>query len=416
MPPPILTEREYRYWITQNCPRNHCWIVAARLGEMIAHSGKKVYGQDGSECELRLTHDTLKYVYFAHFDKNRVITLVQDSDTYYLIDNEQAEDGGAVKSTIYCGATLSRVLEHVTGARKKAIGLKPRDKATLSDKQRRALRGVTYIDFINASKDEQLSLWEKYTTEQQGGRDTRLDLSGFTMLTDEILDSQPLRYQEVVLYQNNSIRTFTWLSRVAGLKTLSIWFNNGLRDADIENIAASAPGLEAFEVHSCMSLTGRMLLPLSKMASLNKLIINNVECAWQEKSYETVISDEEWGAVSNSALRILLIDSYNLTLDVIAFILRGFKDLTNFIMCPQMLQKLRQNSAAGYMDEKVTFHSAENYQDCFTLRRDVRVYDLVRSKCGNKFSESMLRKISERDPSKAEAAENLRINVLKTSI
>jgi hypothetical protein len=410
-----LSDREYRYWITQNCPRQNCWIVMARLGEMISHPGTTVYGPDGGEQELKLKHDNLKYVYFAHFDKNRVTTLVQDTEAYYLIDNEQLEDSkeATVKSVIHCGTNLAKILEHVTGARKKAIGLKSRDKAKLTARQVQALRGVTYIDFINMPKAAQMTLWERYIFEH---RDGRLDLSGFTMLEPDILQSKPMSYRELVLYQNNLINSFSWLGCIKGLKTLSIWFNNSIQDTDIAAIAEAVPMLEVFEVHSCMSLTGRALLPLSQMRMLNKLVINNTGCRWQEKSYETVIRDQEWEAIDNTNLQVLLIDSYNLTLDVIAFILRAFKALQNFIMCPEMLEKLDKNSAPGYLDEKVTFHSAENLQQCFSRRRDIRVFDLVRNKCGNTFSDSMLKKIRELDPSKGDAADTLQANRLKTYI
>jgi hypothetical protein len=385
----------------------------ARLGEMISHPGTTVYQTDCSACELGLRQDNLQYVYFAHFDNNRVTTLVQDDTTYYLIDNEQLEEPQGIRSVIYCGSSLSKVLENVTGARKKAIGLKPRDKAKLSAKQQRALKGVTYIDFINVPKATQKTLWAQYIAQHT---DSRLDLSGFTMLEPDILETLPLHYRELVLYQNNKINSFTWLRRFTGLKTLSIWFNNSIQDADISTIREATPLLEVFEAHSCMSLTGRILLPLSTMPMLNKLVINNTGCLWQEKSYETVISDQEWETLNNANLQILLIDSYNLTLDVIAFILRGFKALQNFIMCPQILEKLEKNSGSGYLDEVVMFHSAENLQQCFSRRRDIRVFDLVRNKCGNTFSDSMLQKIRELDPGKTQAADNLQANRLKTYI
>ena len=75
----VLNEREYKYWITKNCDRRNCWIVVARLGDMINHVETKVYHEDTEipREELTLVHEGLEYVYLVDFSQDRLIALVQ---------------------------------------------------------------------------------------------------------------------------------------------------------------------------------------------------------------------------------------------------------------------------------------------------------------------------------------------------
>ena len=87
----VLNEREYKFWITKNCDRRNCWIVLAQLGYMINHVDTKLYHEkkEVPREELSLVHDGLEYVYLVDFASDRLITLVQDKDYYYLIDNTE---------------------------------------------------------------------------------------------------------------------------------------------------------------------------------------------------------------------------------------------------------------------------------------------------------------------------------------
>ena len=51
----ILTDREYQYWLTRHCPRELCWVVAARLGEMISHENTKLFPNQ----ELRILKEKM---------------------------------------------------------------------------------------------------------------------------------------------------------------------------------------------------------------------------------------------------------------------------------------------------------------------------------------------------------------------
>jgi hypothetical protein len=411
----MITEREYKHWITKNCSRNDCWLVVSKLGEMIAHTETTVIGPDDKPTELPLVHDGLEYVYLVDFAPDRLITLVQDKEYYYLIDNteytrkEGDEEIKDYKSKITFDPSLDRLVARMPSTLRKKLKLKPMDKVTLKPAETKQLQGVVAVDFIAQPHIMQVKLFRDYA--KQNAR--RLDLSGLFILEPKVIEDTAVfgkmhfDHDEVVLYQNNRFHKFGWLKHFPKVKTLTLWYINQVQDADIDLLVASAPGLETLEFHYCFQLTGRVIIPISKLKKLTKLIISYEKCILQEKAYETVITDQEWSQISNNMLSIVLIDSHNLTLDFIDLFIKSFKGLEHFIMNEITLEKLQKNSADGFHDreEPISFHSVKDTKVGFKRFREVKIYDQVRSKCGVAFSDSMLRKIKERNPEKAEAAD-----------
>ena len=74
-----------------------------------------------------------------------------------------------------------------------------------------------------------------------------------------------------------------------------------------------------------------------------------------------------------------------------------------------ILDKLKTNSASGHKDKEdsIMFHSSKDTTNGFKRYKDVKVYDLVRNKCGNTYSESMLKIIRDRNPDKSDIIEQL---------
>lgn len=417
----MVTEREYKHWITKNCDRRNCWIVVAKLGEMIQHQDTTIVGPDGTECEtLPLTHDTLEYVYFVDFTEQRLITLVQDHDYYYLIDNtkttktelaEKEEKTEHYRSRIVYDTTLVKLVHRLPGSIRKKVGLKHIDKVKLKQHEKKQLQGVVPVDFIGQSHICQVKLFRDFVKQDR----KRIDLSGLFILEPKVIEDTAVlgnvkfEHEEVVLYQNNRFHKFAWLKHFSKIKTLTLWYINQVTNDDIDELVKFAPGLEVLEFHYCFQLNGRIMIPVSKLRRLDKFILNNEQCGLQDVAYETVIKDSEWENISNESLTVALIDSYNLTLDFIDLFLKSFKGVTHFIMNDIMLSKLEKNSVNGVKDreEPVSFHSVKDYKVGFKRYRDVKIYDQVRHKCGNAFSDAMLKKIKERSPEKTDAVDML---------
>lgn len=419
----MTTEREYKHWITRHCDRRNCWIVVAKLGDMIRHTDTTVIGPDGQEiphAELPLTHENLGYVYLVDFSEDRLITLIQDKEYYYFLDNteyikkEGEEEIKDYKSKIMFDTTLTGLIKRIPGTIRKKVGLKYIGKVKLSATERKQLDGIVPVDFICKPHIVQVDLFRKYAKQNQ----ERLDLSGLFIMEPKVIEDAAVfgkltfGHTEVVLYQNNRFHKFGWLKYFPKIKTLTLWYINQVQNDDIPLLVESAPGLEVLEFHYCFQLDGRIIIPIAKLQQLDKLIINYEKCELQEKAYETVITDSEWEEIHNSSLTVALIDSHNLTLDFIDLFLKSFTRLEHFIMNEIVLAKLEKNSASGCKDREtpVSFHSAKDTKVGFKRYRDVKVYDQVRHKCGNAFSDAMLMKIKERNPEKAELADALMVN------
>ena len=426
----VLNDREYRYWLTKNCERHNCWVVVAKLGEMLLHKETTYTGPSGPVDSIPLHHDALKYVYLAHFEEDRVTTIVQDDQYYYLIDNQKTKtatvaepraepESGAdaeqeqkeydlYTSDIKFHTDIKGLISMMSGGQRKRLKIQLSKKAKLKAKDVSALNGVTYIDFINKTHEEQVELWKTYMKQQKD----HIDLSGFFLLEPQVLIDAGVKgsQDQIIINQNNRFYNFEWLKLFPKLKVLSIWYVNMLQDEHVGQIAKTAPNLNTLELHNCYQVTGRALIPLFGMHLMEKLIFNNEKCSLQESGLETVITDEEWMQINNASLNILLIDSHNLTLDFIDLVLKRITGLKHFIMNEIILEKLRKNSASGCDDDRepVTFHSASNLQSGFKRYRHVKVYDQVRNKCGNMFSDAMLKIIAERNPERAEVAEQMK--------
>lgn len=413
----VLNEREYKYWITKNCDRRHCWVVVAQLGDMIRHENTVVYHESTpvSRETLSLTHDGLEYVYLVDFSDSRLIALIQDKDYYYLLDNSEItkqEGDEQIKdytSSITYSKTLVGLIKTLSGSMRKKLNLKLSSKAKLKSSEITQLKGVVAIDFIGADHLKQVELFKRYAG---GSTDAKcLDLSGLYILDPQVIvdTNMEFNHDQIVLYQNNRFCEFSWLKCFPKVKTLSMWYINTVTNEAIDTLVSSAPSLNTLEFHSCFQLNGRILIPISKLNLLEKLIINYEQCNLQEHTYETVITDDEWSAIHNTGLSVVLIDSLNLTLDFIHFFLKSFKGVDHFIMNEVVLDKLKTNSASGCKDreEPIMFHSVKDTTQGFKRYRDVKVYDLVRDKGGCTFSPAMLKKIKERNPERTDIVDQL---------
>lgn len=404
--------REYKYWITRNCDRKYCWLVASRLDDMLSHKDTTITGPSGPvpREELQLSQATLEYVYFVDFSSDHIVTLVQDRTYFYLIDNteitvtEGRESSKDYRSNIRFHSSLPLLVSGMTGGLRKRLGLKTPDKIKLRSVESKALDGVVPIDFIGQEHATQVDLFRRYADQNKA----TLDLSGMLLLSPQvIIDCGRLfPHQQVILYQNKHFSTTLdgWLRCFPKASTLSMWY------IDIRNSHIIIPvNISTLEFHNCMEIDIRVLTKLAGLTTLKRLILNYEKMPVQECSYETLISDAEWGAINNTTLETILVDSKCLTMDVIDFILKGFRKLEHFLMDGEVLAKLQQNSRDGCKDREpvITFHSALDTTQGFTRRRDVKVYDLLRNKYGAAFSDSMLRVIRARDPEKSEAVDIL---------
>lgn len=436
----MITEREYKYWLTRHCPREFCWVVAARLGEMISHADTKSFDSNRKPIDsISLTHESLEYIYFAVVDNNKLLTLVEDPSGYYLIENDKEEieqvrddeqgvaeiadnnitaeitapnndteeDEIKIASSIHYSKTLSGILNTLSRGKQKQLGIKKREKCKIRPSEATILKGPVHIDFINKSHEEKQQLWDTYISKLEG----TLDLSGFHTLDVNIIRNSAVvntRITDIIIYQNINLYELDWLSKFPRVTLLSIWFINMLENNHLTALKSYVKHslLDTIEIHHCYQVTGRCLIDLLELPLISKIIIDNEQFACQDNPFSTVIKRAEWDKISNNSLEFIMINSCNLTLDFINYIQQRCTSLKKFVMNDIILDKFYKNSHSGHEEEKITFQSCSNTSRGFTRQRDVKVYGLLCSQVDdNVFSTSMLNLIKKKNPERANLVE-----------
>jgi hypothetical protein len=141
------------------------------------------------------------------------------------------------------------------------------------------------------------------------------------------------------------------------------------------------------------------MIHFGKMTNLEKLILDNPIMSCQENTYSTVIREEEWVAIDNSKMEIVLINSDNLTLDYIDYMVKQFTGLKLFIMGHLVLTKLEENIIGGYDEkDKIIFRSYEDKSSYVSTHKPLKIRNLIKNKYQAPFSDSMLNIIKERNP------------------
>ena len=439
-----LTDREYKYWLTKNCSRTQCWIAIARIDDILSHRHLELYHNSEPvpiivdtvvldrllanapesevdeikrKCQLdankkALGFNKLTYVYTVQLDENRFSALLSDNTRYYCIDNVLT-DTQDYKSSIYIVDSLDKICQNIPARLRSRLKLVKPQKAKLSRRDVEALKQIVSVDFIGRNDKQQQFLWNKFVIQAADSDKKILDLSGLLMISDKNLDlptlSESVRDQieTIVLYQNSKIQSFDWLSQFLNVKTLSIWYFNMLNDDDIHRITETTPKLESLELHSCFNVTGRCLIPISKLNLLNRLMLDNPRMSCQENTYTTVIGPKEWEKLSNSSLELLMINSDNVTLDFVSYLLTCFQGITRLVCGLIVLNKIKPNMSNGYERESVVFQAFENPKMGFKLHKTVRFINLLKDQYDDEpFSKSMLEVIKRQNPEMAAAYAN----------
>lgn len=437
-------EEKCLYWITKHAPRQSCWLIVAKLGDMLGHNNTTIHHpsmeavadlstQPTTVADL-LTHDDLEYIYASKMDDNRITILISDMTRYYVIDNkliteeyeeteesenqeEQKSEANKEKdqfsSDIWYNESIIELLDIIPGTVRKRLSLKQAHKQKLKTNNIDT-NLIQPMHFSRKTFEQQVELWKQYVKQQTRDKGDTLDFSGLYKLDPKVIVAAGLKYptfKTVVINQNNKFTNLHWLFYFPNLEVLSVWYINMLKDESFKDIHRYAPKINTLELHMCPQVTGRVLLNFNGLGLLKNLILNNPKCSLQENIHETIISDKEWETIKGNCLNTLLIDSGNLTRDFIKFALESYPNLEHFIMHKEVMLQLKEHSSSGHSDDKIVFHSAEDTKQGFHRYKDVKIYELVRNKAGNMFSESMLNKIKQNDPSKSGAVDELLSNL-----
>jgi len=175
----------------------------------------------------------------------------------------------------------------------------------------------------------------------------------------------------------------------------------GLTVAGVENLCQSVPGLIEFNMHYCPRVNIRLILPLLKLSGIKTICLNQFSLACQHNAYSGLIGAHEWKdlGVCNS-LKRLLINSSNLTMDVLNFLLPKVPFLERLVVHPRVYGSLDDKIVVEDPDvglvgsTELTIASVDNKHQR-DVKRPFKITGLLKDEFDTQFSPSMLQHIQQ---------------------
>lgn len=169
-----------------------------------------------------------------------------------------------------------------------------------------------------------------------------------------------------------------------------------LKDDDFNTICKVLPKLEAINIHESYQISNRVMVPiLSLLKNIERVCLDNKVLICQKNAYQGVVTEKEWSCIRADSLKYLMINSDNLTQDVIDSYLKACINLKRFIMNGLVLKRLRQNVKEGLGPDTITFQAAEDLRLGFTVKKDIRIANLLKDRYEPAYSSSMLKIIKQ---------------------
>lgn len=169
-----------------------------------------------------------------------------------------------------------------------------------------------------------------------------------------------------------------------------------LKDDDMKTICIGSPKLEALNIHESYQISNRVMIPiLSILNNIERVCLDNKVLICQKNAYQGVISENEWSSIRCKSLKYLLINSDNLTQDVIDSYLKACINIKRFIINGLVLKRLRTDIREGLGPDMITFQAAEDLRLGFTVKKDIRIANLLKDRYEPAYSASMLKIIKQ---------------------
>ena len=425
-----LQQQTLKAWLNYNCTQGNNWIVKYQFDAIVSHAGRQMI-ELGSEGKDLLTSQDLSHIYLTYMTQNRLITLIETyQGQLYLIDNQlnlepeadpvvsslDVDSTSAMKSVndvvplpnltqvtskIYHLRDLKQIRQCLSSKEMKLLGVRYGDWLNLDLKkvQKDELSHTNFLDFIHLHEPTAyVSLLNQFFEEAQEAVSLQHNYSVTPALLDQMTDHLGLK--QITIYQNFQIDDFTWLRHLPNLRVINLFYNHQMEQRHFEQIVQVVPGLVVFNVHCCTRINLRVLIPIFKLRNLEILWIDDEQFWCQKSVYEVFISSQEWKSLEAPSLRQLIINSTNLTLDVIDYLMTACENLQQMSVDESILKDIASNINSGFdKTHPLIFNSCQNPNKGFKIYQKVSFNHLFKdtyNEDGNLFSESMLKKIAER--------------------
>jgi hypothetical protein len=413
-----------KVWLNYNCSQGNNWIVVSKFDEIISHKDRKcfkVFGNQVQQSQLDETKLTLSHIYFTYMTEDILITLFETYDQrIFLVCNkmniiEKPDDDKAettsdqlikkvdtilplpelegISSNIYQLEDVSQLKLVLSKKERKLIGIKDKDWAEGCLKR---TQDAGYMNLIHTPVMlEYVKLFDKYVEQS----DDTLNLTHNYSVTPEKLDNMLVhpKIKQLVMYQNFQINDFEWLKKLPNLKLLNLFYCHQIEQRHIEQIVRVVPGLEVINIHYCSRMNIRILIPILKLRNVNKLAIEDSQFWCQKGVHELFILPDEWKSISCSSIQKVAINSYNLTLDVIDYLLIACPNIDQLTVDENVLKSVTKNIENGRdKNSMMLIHSWQTPNKGLQVQKRPTFKNMMKDNYTTElFSESMLKKIKE---------------------
>jgi len=226
-----------------------------------------------------------------------------------------------------------------------------------------------------------------------------LDLVGMFWITDLTFKGLKLpQIHSLTINQNFRLSNFEWLATsFPNLRQLDLVNQASLTLEGVNRICQACPKLHEFSLHYCPQVNIRILLDILKLPQVQKVCLNQIDLICQTNPYSGLVGPNEWLEIECPSLEKLLINSTNLTLDVIDYLMPVCPNLKRLVIHPTIAEKLRTNVIEMGDElglEKTTeliVAGLNNKQ--FTIKRPFKIKGKLKDNFDEPFSESMQKKI-----------------------
>lgn len=457
-------DKYLKAWLNFNCTQGNNWIVQYRLSEMISHGNLTYYetsdhghiNKHKDECGLKAID--VRHIFFTYMTGDLLITLVETyTGALYLIHNsmnliepeeivtpieenksdasvhtvefkddmikgyQEELDNAVIKvndlpalpklqsitSKIYLLQNIKHILTCLTGGELKHIGIRKKNwsAADLKKIQKDEIDKLSYLDLIKIDSEKTYLYGLKNYISQVG---QILNLTHNYSVTPAILNQlkpkDTIRVKELILNQNFQLDDFSWLKNFPNLRLLNFWYAHRIEQSHIEQIVDILPEIEVINIHYCCRINIRVLIPILKLSNLQKIAIDDAHFWCQKSIHELFILPHEWKNIYCETLEKVAINSTNLTLDVLDYILTSCPKVSQFLVDDNILNMVSRNVIPGNdKGQLMTIHSWQHPNKGFQIHKNITFKNLFKDTYSSQlFSESMLKKIKEQREMKNE--------------
>lgn len=406
-------------WLNYNLPQSNNWIIMYKFDEIVNHQSRQYYNIINNKPipvdadKYQIISKDVSHIYFTYFTESLLISLIETfKGDLFLINNkmiikentndtantiEPLPDIVSIQSKIYHLEHITQIKQCLTKKEKKAIGLY--NSQWTIDKINKIIRDelkhISYMDFININTEtEYIELFNQYIKQS---KDT-LNLSHNYSINMNILNQIETNTQitTLTINQNFQINNLLWLCKFPNIKIINLSLAHQIEQTYFEQLINTLPNIETININCCTRINLRILIPILKLKHLDSLTINDPNFWCQYSIHELFISHDEWKGIYCPSLHKITINSHNLTLDVIDYLITSCPNIQQFTTDEKVNKILHDKIEGGSeQDNIICFNSWQNPKHSFYINKKIYIKGLLKYTYNKQmFSDSMLRKIN----------------------